>query len=95
MCPDSFPTLTNDCTLDQDCTAGIHQVNCCGTDHAIGLNVRDTLRFDRAESICESQYAACECADLGVECDDGVYVPDSSRVGVHCDNHLCTTYHLP
>jgi len=78
-------------------TAGlqIHQINCCGSRAAIGINYLEQERFDEAEAICEAQYPACDCFDRGILAGDGQSTFDAARVAAFCNEGTCATFVLP
>jgi hypothetical protein len=90
-----FPSFDMACQVDTDCVVGVHQVNCCGTRHALGINANELARFSDDEAICESEYAACGCADFGIQADDGQRTYEAADIGVVCADGACTTFVMP
>jgi len=66
-----FPEFDDTCSADADCMVALHQINCCGTQIAIGINVAEGADFKAAEAICQGQYPGCGCAQFPTEADDG------------------------
>lgn len=98
--PPVFPTFDNSCQVDQDCAAGIHQIDCCGSFYALGLNSQELNRFREDEEICELQYPPCLCVGFGILADDGQRTYSEKDVGVRCDrsdnkNGRCVTFVVP
>ena len=90
-----FPSFDMTCEVDSDCVVGVHQVNCCGTRRALGLNGNELARFTEDEAICEGEYALCECPDLGIQADDGQRTYEAADIGVACSEGACTTFVMP
>jgi hypothetical protein len=93
--PPIFPTFDNSCNDGRDCRAAIHQIDCCGSRMALGINYLEEARFNEAEAICEPQYPRCRCADRGILADDGnsTYEPDD--VAAFCQEGSCLTFVVP
>src|SRR5215472_7174507 len=73
--PPVFPTFDQSCQAASDCVMVLHQIDCCGTQHALGIHPADRGRFDADEAICTSfgprGYPACGCAGQGILADIG------------------------
>jgi hypothetical protein len=87
-----FPSFDMSCQSDSDCAVGVHQVNCCGTRRALGINTSEVSRFAMDEAVCRGQYPACDCADFGIEADDGQRTYEEDNVGVACARSGCRTF---
>ena len=60
---EGFPTdFERGCGADANCVVGLHQIDCCGTLFATGINHSERDRFDTAEATCRASYPACGCA---------------------------------
>lgn len=92
--PPSFPTFERRCAAPSDCFAAIHQINCCGSTRAIGVNAAEKARFQAAEQTCRSQYPGCDCAAAPTVAEDGKSstTADGSDVAVDCRAGACQTY---
>lgn len=88
----AFPTFDKGCTNDVSCSFGLHQINCCGSQAAIGLNHAFKVDFEKYETAWRATCPACGCASGGISLDDGEVVGDPSLVGVKCDGGQCRTY---
>lgn len=90
---DAFPSFDRTCSTDSDCTVGVHQTDCCGTQVALGMSASQLSQFQYLEDLCEAQYPACGCASGGLRTDDGMHAPtdDTSSVIVRCDAGRCAT----
>jgi hypothetical protein len=81
----SFPTFDNGCTSTQNCSFGLHQVNCCGTLIAIGFNHAYRSAFDSAEATWRQACPAnCSCDPGPTQADDGSF-GNAQDVAVRCD----------
>lgn len=90
----SFPSFNRSCALASDCAKAIHQINCCGSQRALGLRVSEKARFDAAEKICRGQYPGCGCAAAPTIAEDGKSSADfdGSDIQVDCRAGACTTF---
>lgn len=66
-----FPAPDKSCATDDECTVVFHQINCCGTMVAWGINTSAEEDFLAAEKICQGQYPGCGCATMPTEAEDG------------------------
>jgi hypothetical protein len=91
--PPVFPAFDKSCETDQDCTFGLHQVNCCGGLRAVGFNLDELDRFRKAESLCQSQYPPCGCFDCRIITEDESAFCQGSgwKVLVRCQAGQCMT----
>lgn len=69
--PIAFPTFDKSCTDSSQCTFGLHQINCCGSQLALGFNVAEKARFDADEKLCRSEYPPCGCPAAPTKTEDG------------------------
>ena len=67
----SFPTFTDACTNDLSCIYKLHQINCCGSKEAIGLNHDEFTPFDTAEAAWEASCPSCSCPPAATVAQDG------------------------
>lgn len=86
-----FPTFDKSCAAPADCSIQYHQIDCCGTFKAIGMNSSEVPAFTAAEAQCTSQYPACGCAGGPTQTEDGKSVQDMSMILITCDNGACNT----
>jgi len=87
----AFPTFSKACGADGDCAFGKHQINCCGTQIAVGLAKSDLDAFQQAEAICEPQYPQCGCATFPTKAEDGGSEIDG-EIQVGCLAGACMTF---
>lgn len=93
--PHTFPQFDRTCGIVDDCDIGFHQIDCCGSRAAIGINSGERDNFDGAEANCEAQYPPCGCAPRPTSAEDGQQTRDESRISVRCANGECRTFVLP
>jgi len=87
----TFPTFDKSCTLASDCFIAIHQINCCGSMKALGLNQAEQARFAADEKICQGQYPGCGCAAAPTVAEDGQSESAGKMIVVECQARQCTT----
>jgi hypothetical protein len=90
--PSVFPSFDRACTVDAECAVVFHQINCCGTRRALGIVKGKVVDFSAAETICESQYPGCGCAQQPTMADDGNASADESLIKVSCSMGICATF---
>src|SRR5579883_3319217 len=88
----SFPTFDKHCNGPADCAFGLHQVDCCGSRHAIGFNQAEGARFHADEAICEGMYPGCGCAEAPTLAEDGKTSITGTDIAVDCKMGACQTY---
>ena len=86
-----FPSFDRSCTMPSDCTIVFHQIDCCGSLLAWGLNGEAGKPFGEAEGECQAQYPACRCAPMPTIADDGKTVDDPNLLEVDCMEGMCQT----
>lgn len=87
----SFPSFDKTCSTAADCFIGLHQINCCGSIKAIGINQAEKSRFAADEKICESQYPGCGCPGAPTVAEDGKFESGTRMIGVECPAGKCMT----
>ena len=70
----AFPTFDRSCTQTSDCIAAVHQVDCCGTHVASGINISQSAAFNAAEMTGRGMYPECGCRPRGLIGEDGVLI---------------------
>lgn len=90
----SFPSFNKSCAVAADCIVAVHQINCCGSQRALGVNLAEKARFDADEKVCRAQYPRCGCPTLPTVADDGKSSQrgDGSDIGVGCSAGACATF---
>ncbi len=88
----AFPTFDKTCAAEGDCLVAFHQVNCCGTRKAIGIQKDEKASFDAAEATCEGQYPACECVQSPTMTEEGSTAVDEALIQVQCSGGSCMSY---
>jgi len=88
----SFPHFAKRCTAVADCDIADHQINCCGSQAAIGINGSERNRFDAAEMRCRGQYPMCRCPAEPTVAEDGQAAGPGTAIQVQCINSFCMTF---
>jgi hypothetical protein len=94
MCGGATPfptTFDRTCTLPDNCVIGFHQVDCCGSLVAVGINHAQRDAFDAAEMTWDNTCPACGCAAQPTMAEDGKSCA-MAMVTVSCDTGMCTTH---
>jgi hypothetical protein len=79
------------CNVATDCAIGIHELNCCGSQIAIGYRAAHMADFTQSEMQWEAACAACGCSAAPLVAEDGKMCAQTA-VTVTCDNNQrCTT----
>jgi hypothetical protein len=87
----AFPKFAKECSGDEQCAIAKHQINCCGTKAAIGIQAAASEDFLAAEQVCEAQYPKCKCAVGPTQAEDGKTEQDGA-IQVHCAASQCATF---
>ena len=66
-----FPTLSDGCTGNDACVVGIHQIDCCGSKIALGLNHALLNTFQKDEAEWEASCPLCGCPPKPLLAQDG------------------------
>jgi hypothetical protein len=86
-----FPTFDKTCSTVSDCTIVHHQLDCCGSREALGIANSAVPTFDAAETACEAESPACECAEAPEVAEDGRNTL-AGTIAVECSVHSCMTF---
>ena len=90
--PPVFPGFDKGCTGASSCVIAFHQISCCGTRRALGINHAAKAAFDAAEATCEAQYPGCGCAQGPTSAEDGKTTTTESTIAVTCTPAgMCST----
>lgn len=87
----TFPSFARACTKDTDCVAVEHEINCCGTQVALGIRADQQSAFAAAEAICRGQYPGCGCASQATTADDGTKFDGTHPARAVCVDSVCTS----
>ncbi len=90
-CGASFPTFEKACVKASDCVVEMHQLNCCGTQAALGITKSGASRFKAAEKVCDAQFPKCGCATQQPKAEDGTVGRSAGDFVAKCVNRECTT----
>jgi len=89
----NFPAWLDTCKVDSDCVVAQHQINCCGTNVALGINACAKDKFAAAEATCEGQYPGCGCASFATLAQDGFSGFGADDIfGAKCTGGVCQSY---
>jgi hypothetical protein len=86
-----LPSFQKGCGTSDNCGIALHQIDCCGTKIAFGVNHSEVSPFDQAEQVWEMMCPSCGCSPQPTRAEDG-QSGASSDVKVACVNGQCTTY---
>jgi hypothetical protein len=86
-----FPTFTKACTNTMSCSFGLHTINCCGTQMALGFNHDQRDAFTAAETAWDATCPQCGCPQQPLTAEDGKSCT-MQMITVTCDNSICTTH---
>ena len=87
-----FPNFDKSCQNASDCVIVEHQINCCGTKAAWGINAKVLTSFNAAEALCQQQYPKCKCATMPTKADDGNTTLKGGNFEVDCVKGQCWTF---
>jgi hypothetical protein len=86
-----FPDATKTCVHSTDCVIAYHQLDCCGSELAMGIAATSHDAFTAAEMAWESTCPACGCAAALPTAEDGQMCA-MAQITVDCVNGSCTTH---
>lgn len=89
--PPKFPEFDESCAMAEDCAIVFHQIDCCGSQAAWGVNAEVSKAFAAAEAVCMMQYPQCDCPTLATVADDGNSSDDPALIEVQCNDGQCFT----
>ncbi len=90
------PTLFNNvikaCTVSTACVVVFHQIDCCGSKVAVGINHASKDAFDGDEMAWLMTCPACGCAARPTVAEDGKTSNRESDFKAICVNNMCRSY---
>jgi len=86
-----FPEFDRACTEPADCAVALHQVDCCGSLVAWGINSAELARFDKAEKLCGEMFPICDCAPMPTLVEDGSSTELNETIAVTCEAGSCAS----
>ncbi len=89
--PPKFPEFDESCAVAEDCAIVFHQIDCCGSQAAWGVNTDVAKSFGEAEAVCMMQYPQCDCPTQPTIADDGNSAADAALIEVQCNDGQCFT----
>lgn len=95
-CGSTFPPFLRGCSIDPDCTFGLHLADCCGNEIAIGFAASEKAKFEVAEAAHRTACPAnCKCAVGPVRTESGMSTDDKTRIRAACvSGTTCKSYVL-
>ena len=87
-----FNNVIKGCTVAGGCVVVFHQIDCCGTKAAVGINHASKDAFDADEAAWLATCPACGCAARPTIAEDGKTAPQMSDFKVACVNNQCRSY---
>jgi len=92
---EAFDQPNRSCQTADDCDVVVHQVNCCGTTRAMGINKAVAAYLGELEKLCRETYPACGCPTGPQEADDGTTANGANDANVTCAAGVCATSFKP
>ncbi len=95
---EAFDQSNRSCQTADDCDVVVHQVNCCGTTRAMGINKAVAAYLGELEKLCRETYPACGCPTGPQEADDGTTANGANGANganVTCAAGVCATSFKP
>ena len=89
-CEDIGPHNTA-CTEPSDCRLVFHQVDCCGSQEALGINESEATQYQQLENMCVASEPTCDCIPEETVAQDGNSGP-GYRIAVDCVGGQCESY---
>ena len=85
-----FPPFDRRCSGPDECSIGVHQIDCCGTHRALGLAERVRASFSELEVDCRNAMPACDCPPGPTVADDES-TAFSDMPAVACIDGICVS----
>lgn len=90
-----LPPPDRACSSASDCALLNHQVDCCGSEVALGLASGARAAAEQQERVCAAQWPRCKCVAQQTVADDGKPFADAAGVKVRCVAGRCESYGSP
>ena len=87
-----FSNVIKACTVANACIVVFHQIDCCGSQVAVGINHASKDAFDTDEATWLATCPACGCASRPTIAEDGKTAAQMSDFKVACVNNQCRSY---
>ncbi|HEX7604142.1 MAG TPA: hypothetical protein VF316_21135 [Polyangiaceae bacterium] len=85
-----FPGFVKGCSVTAGCVSKLHQIDCCGSMIAIGINHSEATLCDQSELAWENACPKCQCAAKPTMAEDGS-TGLNANVKVNCESLTCKT----
>lgn len=82
------PALDKSCATDDDCFAGVHALDCCGSVVVLGYNLSVRSSFDEYETDCATR-TVCRCAPAEPTIEGGQVTSDIELRRAVCSGGQC------
>jgi hypothetical protein len=82
------PALDKSCVRDDDCFAGVHTLDCCGSQVVLGYSVSEQSSFNGYEAQCMAR-AVCRCAPQDPTIEGGQVTSDIELRRAVCSAGHC------
>jgi len=90
--PSIFNDIIKGCTVSAGCVVAFHQLDCCGSLMAVGINHASVNAFDADEAKWRMSCPACGCAARETVSEDGRMSNNQSDFRAECVNNVCRSY---
>ena len=80
------------CAAATDCALLNHQVDCCGSQVALGVASAARAAAEQQELVCAAQWPRCRCVAQQTVADDGKPFADAAALKVRCVAGRCESY---
>lgn len=87
-----FSNVIKGCTTAAACVVVFHQLDCCGSLIAVGINHASKDAFDADELTWTMSCPGCGCAARPTVGEDGKTSPNKSDFKAACINNQCRSY---
>jgi hypothetical protein len=87
-----FDNIIKACSISAGCIVVMHQIDCCGSMAAVGINhaSHDTFAADEMQWVATCP--ACRCVARPTIAEDGKTTTDAGAIKVECVNNVCRSY---
>lgn len=87
-----LPAPDRTCVTAADCALLNHQVDCCGTEVALGIAVTARAAAAQTELVCAAQWPVCKCVARETVADDGKTFTDPAQLNLRCMAGRCESF---
>lgn len=87
-----LPPPDRSCAAASDCALLNHQIDCCGSEIALGIASSARPAAEQAEGVCAAQWPKCKCLARETVADDGKGIGDASGLELRCTAGRCESF---